>query len=846
MWLVTPIGFFSIVQKPGDKRAGTLTVRARVRGDLLALKQHHLPGLGPVTETSDTDYRFRATAPRSEVSAALARMVDELSYSNFKSEVEKRQGHVRAKLYQQVWSVLFTLQTDPAFKDKGPSSESYGGVVVSGGNRVLLRESSQQHGGYTWTFAKTEARAGESPQETALRAVREKTGYGATIRAEVQGLFKGSASATRYFLMEASHPPRKAGWQTAQLRWVKFDEARELIGQSPNAKGRARDLAILDAAERAVANIPYREHARVQPEDWELLDMPERFTTLYPRLSYTARQMAMIQRGFFPTVMEQKWFMYFTADRLRMHRSWGGTLIYDVGFRFDPAGGASITEVVVNRDPEQYGNTNDEKDVRLIEELIQGHLLAPLEAPAIDGFVQGAMLASNPNYLGRPAVVSGLVSEIFDLAVRVIKSEATAVEQQAVVSKVIAAFTSDEAGYSRMPGWHTAEQMGAHVRKYLVGSGGALHEGESLASILGSGFSALLEKFEEMLRAYLEDPSATWQEHALVQLNELQDYAVAVLLGTNKLSCGERTLGDFHWTTVAAGGINEKHCIVKLAGEGGEIGLFGIRAIEGWMFRVECDESALSDLIDNDDSISVVERPWVSTWRSALRQLDAYPWMQMQPLEVHSDFCSKVRKALQIRQKKGMVIPWDEWQGVLELTVPSKAGQKETGQPVERKEGPTGLGVEWQVDKAEGRPILSSLNVTTDLLRKLVSNALDRRRDFLEGKIEGSVAQARNISESRDLAELFMGRGPMAADYFVQPWNSADQLGRSLVEAYEMECQPDESVFTALIELIVAVYKELDYIKRNKLDIEEHGWRFDGLIEMFAHALTGIPYPPME
>lgn len=60
MWLINPIGFFSIVQKPEDKRRGTLTVRARVRGDLVALRQHYLPGLGPVQESQDSDYRFRA------------------------------------------------------------------------------------------------------------------------------------------------------------------------------------------------------------------------------------------------------------------------------------------------------------------------------------------------------------------------------------------------------------------------------------------------------------------------------------------------------------------------------------------------------------------------------------------------------------------------------------------------------------------------------------------------------------------------------------------------------------------------------------------------------------------
>jgi hypothetical protein len=67
MWLVTPIGFFSIVQKPGDKKNGTLTVRSRVRSDLAALKQHYLPGLGTIQESHDTDYRFRAVAPRAEV-----------------------------------------------------------------------------------------------------------------------------------------------------------------------------------------------------------------------------------------------------------------------------------------------------------------------------------------------------------------------------------------------------------------------------------------------------------------------------------------------------------------------------------------------------------------------------------------------------------------------------------------------------------------------------------------------------------------------------------------------------------------------------------------------------------
>ena len=110
MWLLTPFGFFSIVQKPGDAPQGTLTVRARVREDLESLRLRYLPGLGEIRESGSHDYRFRAQAPRSEVSAAMSALVDDLAYSNFKNQVSKEQGPARAHLYHDVWSVLDQLQ----------------------------------------------------------------------------------------------------------------------------------------------------------------------------------------------------------------------------------------------------------------------------------------------------------------------------------------------------------------------------------------------------------------------------------------------------------------------------------------------------------------------------------------------------------------------------------------------------------------------------------------------------------------------------------------------------------------------------------------------------------------
>ncbi len=110
MWIMSNLGFFSIVQKPRDKGAGTLTVRARVKADLENLRTQYIPFLGAIAEHSGSDYRFRATAPQKDVAAALGQMALNLNYSNFKDEVAKRQGKARALAYGKVWNALYELQ----------------------------------------------------------------------------------------------------------------------------------------------------------------------------------------------------------------------------------------------------------------------------------------------------------------------------------------------------------------------------------------------------------------------------------------------------------------------------------------------------------------------------------------------------------------------------------------------------------------------------------------------------------------------------------------------------------------------------------------------------------------
>jgi hypothetical protein len=102
MWIFLSESMLSIVQKPGDAKAGTLTVRARVAGDI----ERVFPE-AKVTVGGGTDYRFRATIPREQVAQAMHDQVMNLNYSNFKSSVKDRQRH---DAYLRVWQAMFTFQ----------------------------------------------------------------------------------------------------------------------------------------------------------------------------------------------------------------------------------------------------------------------------------------------------------------------------------------------------------------------------------------------------------------------------------------------------------------------------------------------------------------------------------------------------------------------------------------------------------------------------------------------------------------------------------------------------------------------------------------------------------------
>lgn len=131
-----------------------------------------------------------------------------------------------------------------------PSVQAYGGILIRSEGRILLREPANHFDGYLWTFPKGKPDQGEQPEETALREVREETGYLAEVIDLLPGIYNSGLSSNVYFILRPIGDQGTYEWETQSTRWVDFLEAEVLIKETKNEKGRNRDLAVLAASKQ--------------------------------------------------------------------------------------------------------------------------------------------------------------------------------------------------------------------------------------------------------------------------------------------------------------------------------------------------------------------------------------------------------------------------------------------------------------------------------------------------------------------------------------------------------------------------------------------------------------------
>lgn len=105
-----------------------------------------------------------------------------------------------------------------------------------------------------------------------------------------------------------------------------------------------------------------------------MLALPSKRENLRFEESYSATEFNLMKHGFIPAEMEDKWFIFYEQSWLYFHRSWTGAAIYGVRFELSNES-AKAVESWVNREPDQYQETNTDYDKAVLTFLIEAFLL---------------------------------------------------------------------------------------------------------------------------------------------------------------------------------------------------------------------------------------------------------------------------------------------------------------------------------------------------------------------------------------------------------------------------------------------------------------------------------------
>lgn len=432
-------------------------------------------------------------------------------------------------------------------------TDAFGGLLIRQGGHILMRESAGHQGGYVWTFAKAHPQIGETPENAAFRAVRERLGWKAVILGQLDEAFAGTSSSTRFFVMGAVGRQGKFSARTAATRWVSLDDAERLIRQSWHPTARERDLAVVAALRRWLDGMAWADRPPACAADWERLRaLPKKRRRLRLDHLYDAAAAARITKGFIPAEEEQKWLAWYDGTILHLHRSWTGSCIYRVSFAPEGSGLRAVS-AWANRDPEQYLETDDDADRRALIGLIDGLFIHAPDAKPVDHLAEAFMQLAQPNYLGSPAVVREFLQPVIAAAIVYAKGEANFNGVWDLVWNSAQEFAAGEI-YTRIPAWHTAAALGQNLYRCFHLQREPLFAND-LDYPVSEALMALFLKVRDMALAFEADANADWQTHALPRLNALHEWAVTVFLGTNDLLHSGVTLKDFKWARVDPSGL---------------------------------------------------------------------------------------------------------------------------------------------------------------------------------------------------------------------------------------------------------------------------------------------------
>ena len=190
-------------------------------------------------------------------------------------------------------------------------------------------------------------------QEYKFLVTRIGCGIAAFTPKEIAPLFKDAIDLENVILpksfVEIIQPPITADESAALKMWT--------MGAGNSAK-------------RFNGENPIPEKIEIATKDsWKNEAMPDKHVVIPMDVTIPSEAMRIVRFGHIPEAMEDHWFMYCDETTIRYYRSWTGICIYVAKYEDDGVK-CRITELMVNRDPEQYGNRDNDHDVALFMALL--------------------------------------------------------------------------------------------------------------------------------------------------------------------------------------------------------------------------------------------------------------------------------------------------------------------------------------------------------------------------------------------------------------------------------------------------------------------------------------------
>jgi CRISPR/Cas system CMR subunit Cmr4 (Cas7 group RAMP superfamily) len=106
-------------------------------------------------------------------------------------------------------------------------------------------------------------------------------------------------------------------------------------------------------------------------DDWKTLPLPKEHAEMDFERTFSETEFQKIVQGILPEQMEDKWFIFFENNHIYFHRSWTGFCL----FVLELDSQRRVVKTLVNRNPEQFKNNNEQEDLRLLNLVINVVLL---------------------------------------------------------------------------------------------------------------------------------------------------------------------------------------------------------------------------------------------------------------------------------------------------------------------------------------------------------------------------------------------------------------------------------------------------------------------------------------